>query len=62
MKTVAHRSNQYRNYSYSFGKFDYTALGASIAATHTTTATPTARFEARISAELHAMLKRTAEI
>jgi uncharacterized protein (DUF1778 family) len=27
-----------------------------------TTATPTARFEARISAELHAMLKRAAEI
>ena len=28
----------------------------------TTTATPTARFEARISADLHAMLKRAAEI
>ena len=27
-----------------------------------TTATPTARFEARISADLHAMLKRAAEI
>ena len=56
---ICHKpSASYGNYPYNTSSFNFNALGATMA----TTATPTARFEARISAELHAILKRAAEI